>query len=50
MNTFSLITKKTKESINKVNVRTLPEAVQYFAKIKNLKIDQLLSIYEVVKK
>lgn len=48
MKTFKLVGKKTKEAINKVKTETLSEAVQYFAKVKKLKTDMLLSIYDVV--
>lgn len=50
MKTFILIGKRTKEQINKVTVSTLGDAIEYFAKIKQLNSDMLLSIYEVVEK
>ena len=49
METFNLVGKKTKEVINKVNAESLDSAIQYFAKVKNLTIDMLLSIYSVEK-
>jgi hypothetical protein len=48
MKTFNLVGKKTKEVITKTQQRSIQEAVQYFSKMKSLKIDLLLSIYEVV--
>lgn len=39
---------KTGESINSVKRDSIGEAIQYFAKVKNLTVDMLLSIYEVV--
>lgn len=50
MVSFNLIVKKTKEVINIVNSDTKENAIQYFAKVKGLTIDMLLSIYEVEKK
>jgi hypothetical protein len=49
MSSFKLIGKKTKEVINKVDAPTKENAIQYFAKVKNLTIDMLLSIYTVEK-
>ena len=39
---------RAKETINIVEVGSIEDAVQYFAKIKNLTIDMLLSVYRVV--
>jgi|TARA_R110000803_G_scaffold192865_1_gene255749 hypothetical protein len=47
MKTFKLVTKTTKETINKVEIDNLGGAIEYFAKIKNLTADMLLSIYDV---
>jgi hypothetical protein len=49
MKTFKLVGKKTNEAINKVDANSLGEAIEYFAKIKNLTTKMLLSVYDVVK-
>ncbi len=50
METFKLVGKKTNETINKVEANSLGEAIEYFARIKNLTSKMLLSIYDVIKK
>ncbi len=39
---------KCGEVINKTNANSVSEAVEVFAKIKNLTIDSLLNIFDVV--
>lgn len=47
MKTFKLVGKKTREAITKIKSNSLQEAVHYFSKMKALKVDMLLSIYDV---
>jgi hypothetical protein len=47
MKKFKLIT-KSNETINIVNIETIGEAIRYFAEIKKLTVDMLLSVYKVV--
>ena len=48
MKTFYL--KVLNENLNKCEAASMDEAVQYFAQIKQLSIDNLLSLYKVVEK
>ncbi len=47
---FNLIGKVTKETINTTKANNIGEAIEYFARVKNLTIEMLLSIYEVIVK
>jgi hypothetical protein len=48
--TFILVGKTTKETINTTTAETIGESIEYFAGVKNLTIDMLLSIYDVTLK
>lgn len=47
MENFNLVLIKTGEVINKVKTENKEQAIEYFAKIKNLPIDTLLNLYFV---
>ena len=47
MKTFKLVN-NSEETINKVKRESIGEAIRYFAEVKKLTVDMLLSIYLIV--
>ncbi len=47
MKKFGLFSKESQDLINQVNVESESQAISFFAKVKNLKSEDLLKIFRI---